>query len=110
SSCRRSAKNGFALFVHDLPPLVQRNAGGIFDAGATVGANEAIFLHFTVNRLGNDAADLILPALAIGRGTDKKVLMLKATSLFRLRWRFRGGASTKKTLQKGHIASPSRIV
>src|SRR5690606_6889373 len=104
-----SAENGFALFIHDLPALVQRNAGGIFDAGATVGANEAIFLHFAADRLGNDAADLILPALAIGRGNNQKVLVLKATSLFRLCRCFGGRASTEKTLQKRHIASPSRM-
>src|SRR5690606_24714576 len=104
-----SAENSFALFIHDLPSLVQRNAGGIFDAGATVGTNEAIFLHFTIDRLGNDAADLILPALAIGRGNDQKVLVLKATSLFRLCRCLRGRASTEKPLQKRHIASPSRI-
>ncbi len=91
-----SAENSFTLFIHDLPSLIQRNAGGIFDAGATVGTNEAIFLHFAIDRLGNDAADLILPALAIGRGNDQKVLVFKATSLFRLCRCLGGRASTEK--------------
>jgi hypothetical protein len=74
-----------ALLVNDLATLVQRNAGGVFDAGTTVGANEAIFLQLTIDRFGDHTAHLILTALAVRRGDDQKILVLGATGLFRLR-------------------------